>query len=114
GRGFQTSSFNPGAFVVANLLSVIFLTLAVYVVVLNWACVIASYRFWRGGVKRHVSPMFALAQILVLAAAIASKQAPVAWLAHWSFWLVAFADAALLQMLCFPILLLRRRGRAQP
>lgn len=97
---------------VANVLSIIFLALAACVVVLNWACVIASYRFWRGGVKRHVSTIFALAQILVVAAAIASMQATVAWLPHWSFWFVAFADAALLQMLYFPILLLRRKGRA--
>lgn len=97
---------------VANVLSVIFLALSACVVVLNWACVIASYRYWRGGIKRHVSTIFALAQILVLAAAIASAQAPIAWLPQWSFWLVAFADAALLQMLYFPILLLRRKGRA--
>ncbi|MEO5558646.1 MAG: hypothetical protein ABIO49_02750 [Dokdonella sp.] len=97
---------------VANVLSAIFLALAAYIVVLNWACVIATYRFWRGGIKRHVSTIPVLAQILVCAAAIASAQANVAWLPHWSFWLVAFADAALLQLFYLPIFLLRRKRRA--
>jgi hypothetical protein len=100
--------------VVANIVSVVLLVLAGYVVLLNWAGVIASYRFWRGGVKRHVSTIFAVVQLLVVAAASASAFATSAWLPHWLFWLVALADAALLQLLFFPILLLRRKRRVQP
>lgn len=99
---------------IPNIVSVIFLVLAGYVVLLNWACVIASYRYWRGGVKRHVSTIFAVVQLLVAGAAIASRFATNAWLPHWLFWFVAFADAALLQLFVFPILLLRRRRHAKP
>lgn len=93
--------------------SLIFLALSACVVVLNWACVVASFRFHRKGIERHVSTVPLLAQIFALVAAAFSLRATSAHIPGWLFWLVALSDAALLQILYVPVFLLRRKFRAQ-
>jgi hypothetical protein len=96
-----------------TIVSSVILIFAACTVVLNWACVIASYHFRRQGIKRHVSTVPLLAQLLVVVAAIISSRVTPALIPGWLFGLVAFTDVALLQILYHPVFLLRRKLRAR-
>ena len=96
-----------------NVGSSIVLALAAFMVVFNWRCVVASYRFRRQGIDRHVSTVPAVAQVLVLVAAFISSSSPSPLVPGWVFCLVALSDVALLQVLYLPVFLLRRKFRAQ-
>jgi hypothetical protein len=94
-----------------TLICYFLLVLAVVVCVLNWGCVIASYRLRRQGSKRHVSTIPLVAQILISLAVLvtpASSSVPL-----WLFWVVAFADPALYSILYLPLFLLRRKFSAK-
>jgi len=97
----------------AVVFSAIALALAACAAVFNWACVIASYRFRRQGVQRHVSTVPIVAQALVVIAAVISARAASPLAPTWLFWLVAFLDPALFSILYLPVFLLRRRFHAQ-
>jgi hypothetical protein len=92
----------------ANIFSCVLLTCGIWVVALNWACAAASHRLQRPLIRRDVCAVPVVAQIFVCAAATVSSYTASPLLPGWLFWLVAFADLALLQILCWPIVSLRR------
>ena len=97
----------------ATVASSIFLVLGACVVALNWSGVIAGYHLKRKGSQRNISLVPLVAQIFVFVAAVISFRAPSSSLPGWLFLLVAIADPALLSILYLPVLLLRRKRRAQ-
>jgi hypothetical protein len=86
------------------------LTFGIWIVVLNWACAIASYRLQQSRMQRGVCVVPAVAQVLVAAAALVSSLGSSPLLPGWFFWLVALTDVALLQILYLPVLLVRRES----
>ena len=97
---------------VTLILTSVLLALGACVVVVNWYAVIASYRFKRQGVARHISLIPALSQIFVIAAAFIAHLGAVSGIPEWLFWAVALSDVSLYSILYFPAHLLRRRFRA--
>lgn len=98
---------------VLTVVSLVALCLSAGVVALNWAYVIANFRFRRQGMARRISLMHLVPQLLVGIAAILSSRTAPSFLPIWSLWLVALADPALLQILIRPLALLRHRARPQ-
>ncbi len=95
------------------ILSVFILVLGAVVAVLNWGCVVASHRFHRRGVKRHVSTIPLVPQLCVVTAAIISSRLVHPLLPDWSLWAVAVLDPSLVQVAYYPVFLLRRRLHAR-
>ncbi len=91
----------------ANFFSCVLLALALWVVALNWACTAASYRLQQSRMQWGACVVPVVAQIFVGAAAVVASHAAAPLLPGWLFWLVAFADVALLQILYVPVFLLR-------
>lgn len=91
----------------ANFFSCVLLAFGLWVVALNWACTVASYRLQQARMQWGACVVPVVAQIFVGAAAIIASHAAAPLLPGWSFWVVAFADVALLQILYVPVFLLR-------
>ena len=95
------------------ILSVLLLALGAMFAALNWACIAASHRFHRRGVKRHVSTIPLVPQLCVLTAAIISSHLVHPLLPAWSLWAVAVLEPSLFQVAYYPVFLLRRRLHAR-
>ena len=87
--------------------------LAAAFALINWGCVGASLWYRRRGVKRHVSTIPLIVQVLVLIA-VATQSTGAGRLHAWVFVLVAFSDVAFLSLLYLPFYLLLRKLRAPP
>lgn len=96
------------------ILSALVLLLGALFAALNWGCVIASYRLYRQGEKRHVSTIPLVPQLCVVVAAVLLSRTASPLLPSWSFWVVALAEPSLFQMAYYPVFVLRRRMRAHP
>ena len=95
-----------------SLLSLLLLFFAALVVVLNWGYVVASVRFKRSGIRRHISTVPLVAQSFVVASAVAQSKVSNQWLLPpWAFWAVALSDISLWSILYFPVFVLRRKFR---
>lgn len=92
----------------ANFFSCVLLAFGLWVVALNWACTVASYRLQQSRMQWGACVVPLVAQIFVGAAAIVASHNALPLLPGWLFWLVAFADVALLQILYVPVFLLRK------
>ena len=97
----------------ASVVSILVLLLAIFTVVGNWACVLATYRLRRQGSKRHVSTVPLVAQVLVAVAAVISHMATSQLLPVLLFWVVALSDPALFSILYLPVFFLLSKFRAR-
>jgi len=97
----------------SNLPSLFFLALAAAFALINWGCVGASLWYRRHGIKRHVSTIPLIVQVLVLIA-VATQATAASRLPVWIFVLVAFSDVAFLSLLYLSFFLLLRKFRPPP
>jgi len=106
---FARNAINLRAiFMWANFFSCVLLALGLWVVALNWACTVASYRLQQSRMQWGACVVPVVAQIFVGVAAIFTSHSAAPLLPGWLFWFVAFADVALLQILYVPVFLLRK------
>lgn len=92
--------------VVLAVVSVIFAVCALFVVLCNAGCVLASMRNRRLGVDRHHSTVPFVPQILLLLSAMVSPIVPRPLL-----WAIGLSDVGLWELACVPLFLLRQRLR---
>jgi hypothetical protein len=92
----------------ASFFSCVLLGFGLWVVALNWACTVASYRLQQSRMQWGACVVPVVAQVLVGTAALVSSLSASPLLPGWLFWLVAMTDVALLQILYLPVLLMRR------
>jgi uncharacterized membrane protein len=68
--------------------------LAAFIVIFNWAAIAVNARNRRRGVTRHVSMVFAVAQMLAVLAAVFLSAAHAKWPSLRTVWGIALADCS--------------------
>lgn len=93
----------------ANLASVLFGLLGVFIVMMNGVARVATLRSRRLGLQRRYSTVPLVSLVLFFIAALMSRWAAVPWVPGWALLAAALADVALWELLRhFGLRLLRR------
>jgi hypothetical protein len=88
------------------ILTIIVLLFAVYIVAMNWGCVIVSLRNKRRGIDRHHSTVPVVSFILVAIAHLIYPKPNKNWM-----FIIPLVDIANWSLLALPIVLFRRSGK---